>query len=159
MATVAEPVDGLSRAAQQTELISQWRRLIRAATAVALVTSPVIFFWFHQSVGWNTWLSLLATFFCVIAFRGGMDIILRHLIPWPSLFGTDSAELREEDFWNRRRGWYWTPKYKRGLFTPTPLLVLFGIAYPFLGSDIWTLVVQALPLLVTFPIFFLFNFL
>ena len=159
MATVAEPVDGLSRAAQQTELISQWRRLIRAATAVALVTSPVIFFWFHQSIGWNTWWSLLATFFCVIAFRGGMDIILRHLIPWPSLFGTDSAELREEDVVNRRRGWYWTTKYKRWLFVYLPILIIFAIVYHFLGDDLWTLLIQALPLLITFPIFFLFNFL
>src|SRR3954471_18597476 len=159
MATVAEPVDGLSRAEQTTELISQWRRLIRAATAVALVTSPVVFFWFHHNVGWGTVWSLLATFFCVIAFRGLMDIILRHLIPWPSLFGTDSAALREEDIVNRRRGWYWTTKYKRWLFLYTPLLIIFGVAYHFLGSDIWTLLLQALPLLITFPIFFLFNFL
>ncbi len=159
MATVAEPVDGLSRAEQTTELISQWRRLIRAATAVALVTSPVVFFWFHNNVGWGTWWSLLATFFCVIAFRGGMDIVLRHLIPWPSLFGTDSAELREEDVVNRRRGWYWTTKYKRWLFIYTPILIIFAVVYHYLGSDLWTLLLQALPLLVTFPIFFLFNFL
>jgi ATP-dependent Zn protease len=159
MTTVAEPVGGLSQAEQTTELIAQWRRLIRVATVVAVLTSPVLFVWFHSSVGWGTGWSLLATFFCVIAFRGFLDILLRRMIPWPSLFGTDSAELREEDVVNRRRAWYWSSKFKRWLFLYTPILILFGIAYHYLGSNLWTLLLQALPLLVTFPIFFLFNFL
>jgi cell division protease FtsH len=159
MATVAEPLDGVTRAAQTTELIAQWRRLIRIATLVAVLTSPVAFVWFHQSIGWGVWWSLLATFFCVIAFRGLIDVVMRRLIPWPSLFGTDSAELREEDVVNRRRGWYWSRKFRRWLFLYLPIAGIFLVAYNYLGSTLWTLLIQALPLLVTFPIFFLFNFL
>ena len=29
------------------------------------------------------------------------------MIPWPSLFGTDDARLREDDIVNRRRAWTW----------------------------------------------------
>ena len=36
-----------------------------------------------------------------------VDILVRRVIPWPSLFGTDDARLREEDITNRRRAWTW----------------------------------------------------
>jgi cell division protease FtsH len=159
MASVAEPVGGLSRAEQTTELISQWRRLIRAATAVAVLTSPVAFAWFHMRVGWGVWWSVLATFVLVIAFRGFMDVVMRRFIPWPSLFGTDSPDLREEDVVNRRRAWYWSRKLRRWLFLYVPIAIGIAIAWAYLGSTLLVLLVQALPLLVTFPIFFLFNFL
>ena len=48
----------------------------------------------------------------MIAFRGLMDIIVRRFIPWPSLFGSDEPEAREEDVVNRRRAWYWTKRYR-----------------------------------------------
>jgi ATP-dependent Zn protease len=159
MATVAEPVGGLSRAEQTTELMSQWRRLIRAATVVAVLTSPVAFAWLHLQLGLGIWWSLLITFVMVIAFRGFMDVLLRHLIPWPSLFGTDSAELREEDVVNRRRSWYWSRKFRKWLFVYGPFIALFAVLYSVMGSDLFLLLVQILPLLITFPIFFLFNFL
>src|SRR5262249_17752223 len=43
----------------------------------------------------------------IVTFRGVVDVIVRKLVPWPSLFGTDDARLREEDVVNRRRAWTW----------------------------------------------------
>ena len=113
MAT-AEPTVGAGRLPTEqppsTELADQWRRLTRAATVVALLTSPALFIWFKQYNGWSTLWSLLATLGVVIVFRGFADLLFRRLIPWPSLFGADSQRLREEDVMGRRRAWYWRKK-------------------------------------------------
>jgi ATP-dependent Zn protease len=98
---------GLPSTEATKELTLQWRRLIRTATAVAVLTSPVAFVWFRQEVDLSWGWALFWTFISVIAFRGLVDIVLRRFIPWPSLFGTDEPELREEDVVNRRRAWYW----------------------------------------------------
>ena len=46
-----------------TELADQWRVLTRAATIVALLTSPAVFVWSTKEyVGWSTLWSLLGTF-------------------------------------------------------------------------------------------------
>ncbi len=88
---------GLPSGEATRELTLQWRRLIRTATAVAVLTSPVAFVWFREEVGlrwgWAVFWSLVA----VMAFRGLMDIVVRRFIPWPSLFGTDEQRLRDED--------------------------------------------------------------
>ena len=100
MAT-AEPTIGPSPLARDqapsTELADQWRTLTRAATIVALLTSPALYIWFSQHNGWAWYWSLLATLGVVITFRGFADLLFRRLIPWPSLFGADSQQLREED--------------------------------------------------------------
>ena len=58
----------LDRTSASSELGEDWRRLTRRATAIALITSPAPFVWFHSvqdySLGW----SLFATFVVVIAF-------------------------------------------------------------------------------------------
>src|SRR5215212_667098 len=112
MATAQQPLAGLVRpqAAVSTELADQWRRLTRAATLVALLTSPALFVWFKQYNGWSTLVSLAATVGAVIVFRGFADLLFRRLIPWPSLFGADSDQLRDEDVIGRRRAWYWRKK-------------------------------------------------
>ncbi|MGZ4480684.1 MAG: hypothetical protein ACXVY5_00635, partial [Gaiellales bacterium] len=84
----ADPVAG------QAELASQWRRLTRAATVVAVLTSPAVFLWCRQVQHWSIVWSLLATFLLVIAFRGTVDVITRRFIPWPSLFGTEEDALK-----------------------------------------------------------------
>jgi ATP-dependent Zn protease len=111
MAT-AEPLAALpsTQAAPSTELADQWRRLTRAATVVAVLTSPALFVWFKEYNGWGALVSLAATVGVVIVFRGFADLLFRRLIPWPSLFGADSARLREEDVMSRRRAWYWRKK-------------------------------------------------
>src|SRR3954451_8099154 len=83
------------------------RRLTRFATLVAILTSPSVYYWFHHHNGWSVGKSLIVTILVVIIFRGLVDLLVRRLIPWPSLFGTDDARLREEDIVNRRRSWTW----------------------------------------------------
>jgi ATP-dependent Zn protease len=109
MATVTAPLQTTGQALTESHalLSKELRRLTRAATFVALATSPVAFYWFHHHNGWSIGKSLLVTFLAVVAFRGLVDILVRRVIPWPSLFGTDDARLREEDITNRRRAWTW----------------------------------------------------
>ena len=102
----------LARQQERQQLRDQWRTLIRAATFVALLTSPAAFTWFHVSQGWSVLWSLLATAGVVIAFRGFVDVALRAFIPWPSLFGVEDTRLREEDVVGRRRAWFWTRFYR-----------------------------------------------
>ncbi|MBI4172358.1 MAG: AAA family ATPase [Actinobacteria bacterium] len=122
---VAESLVGASQAASSQELAQSWRRLTRAATAVAVLTSPALFVWFTQQNGWRWWTSLLATAGVVIAFRGLVDLGFRRLIPWPSLFGAESEQLRGEDIMGRRRAWYWYKKARLGAF----LLVLMTVIW------------------------------
>src|SRR5437868_13882196 len=79
---------------ERRRLAYQWRGLTRAATFVAVLTSPLAFMVFHREVGWGIWWSLLATVVSVIAFRGPIDLAIRKLIPWPSLSGLDDGGLR-----------------------------------------------------------------
>jgi cell division protease FtsH len=98
---------GMLSADEQRELNTQWRWLRRAATAVAVLTSPALFVWFHKHSGLPLGWSLLATILSLAAFRGALDLIFHRFIRWPSLFGIDSPELREEDVVARRRVWFW----------------------------------------------------
>src|SRR5262245_23149403 len=122
MATAEQPLVGVTTQtspAASTELADQWRLLTRAATAVAILTAPALFFWFWKYNDWAWYWSLLATLGVVIVFRGFADLLFRHLIPWPSLFGPDSQQLRDEDVMGRRRAWYWRKKFR--------LVVVFGL--------------------------------
>jgi ATP-dependent Zn protease len=115
MAT-ADVAGTLRSSEESVALASQLRRLARVATAIAVLTSPAAYFSFrhadHLGVGW----SLAATAGIVIGFRGFVDLIIRRLIPWPSLFGTEEARLREEDVVNRRRAWTWRFYYRVGIW-------------------------------------------
>jgi ATP-dependent Zn protease len=162
----------LDRTSASSELGEDWRRLTRRATAIALVTSPAPFVWFHSvqdySLGW----SLFATFMVVIAFRGLIDLATRRLMPWPSLYGTDDATLKEEDVIARRRVSFWRFWLKLAVFIFVLLTVIwvFRLLVPG-GSTSWvesttalwdTIVAwvtgqQLIGLLFTMPIFLLFN--
>ncbi|HEY3147003.1 MAG TPA: AAA family ATPase, partial [Dongiaceae bacterium] len=98
---------GLLSADEQRLLSGQWRSLRRVATGVAVLTSPAIFVWLHKNEGWSIGWSLFATLVAIAAFRGVLDLIFHRFIRWPSLFGVDSARLREEDVMARRRVWFW----------------------------------------------------
>src|SRR5713101_2625768 len=102
----------LPAAEESTLLAQQWRWLTRAATFVAILTSPAAFVWFHKQQGWSIGWSIAATIGTIAAFRGFIDIVLRRFIPWPSLFGTDDTRLKEEDVVNRRRAWFWRFWYR-----------------------------------------------
>jgi ATP-dependent Zn protease len=92
-------------------LAREWKRLSRAATAVALLTSPVLFVLLYRGAGWNFFGALLGTIAGVAIFRGLIDVIAHRLIPAPTLYGAES-ELKEEDVISRRRLWYWRKKFR-----------------------------------------------
>jgi cell division protease FtsH len=89
------------------ELASSWRRLNRAATFIALLTSPALIAFFMRENHWPFWKALVVALLIVVAFRGFVDLLFRRAIPWPSLFGLDSQQAREEDVLARRRAWFW----------------------------------------------------
>ena len=96
---------------QATGLADEWRRLRRAATAVAVFTSPFFFVVLYQRVGLSVGWALAATVGSVIAFRGLIDVLARRLLPWPSMYGVASA-VAEEDVVARRRTWFWRRTYR-----------------------------------------------
>jgi ATP-dependent Zn protease len=169
-----EGLVGLPSGEATKELTLQWRRLIRTATAVAVLTSPVAFIWFTEQVGLSWGWALFWTFISVIAFRGLMDIVLRRFIPWPSLFGTDEERAREEDVVNRRRAWYWAKWFRRAVwvFGIITLIWFIKLLIPG-GDDSWIGIVtgawdaftslmtnpQILVYAIIFPLLFVMNFL
>src|SRR3954469_17859364 len=96
---------------QAIALAREWRMLGRVATAVALLTSPALFFLLYSTYEWPLGWALLGAFAGVVIFRGGVDVIAHKLIPSPALYGAESA-LREQDVVMRRRLWYWRHKFK-----------------------------------------------
>src|SRR5690242_5423832 len=70
----------------RNELAEQWRRLTRAATFVAFLTSPLVYAWYSARYDWGPVGTIAATFGTVAAFRGFVDLVTRRFIPWPSLF-------------------------------------------------------------------------
>src|ERR671911_461203 len=136
MAT-ADPTVGAGRLPSDqppsTELADQWRALTRAATIVAILTSPALFVWFKEYNGWAWYWALLATFGVVIVFRGFSDLLFPRLIPWPSLFGSDSQQLRDEDVMGRRRAWYWRKKLRLAIV----IVVLNTVIWLLRGEGTW----------------------
>jgi ATP-dependent Zn protease len=169
-----EGLVGLPSGEATKELTLQWRRLIRTATAVAVLTSPVAFIWFTEQVGLRWGWALFWTFIAVISFRGLMDIVLRRFIPWPSLFGTDEERAREEDVVNRRRAWYWAKWFRRAVWVLGIITLIWFIKVLIPGgSDSWIGIVtsawdgftslmtnpQILVYAIIFPLLFVMNFL
>ena len=92
-------------------LAREWRRLGRAATFVAVLTSPALFIVLYERFEWPLFWALVGTLLGVAAFRGLIDVLAHKLIPAPTLYGAE-RELREEDVITRRRLWYWRRKYR-----------------------------------------------
>jgi ATP-dependent Zn protease len=162
----------LDRTSASSELGEDWRRLTRVATAIALITSPAPFVYFHSVLGFGLAWSLFVTFLLVIAFRGAADLMVRRMIPWPSLYGTDDEGLKEEDVINRRRVSFWRSVFRLFvfLFVVLTLIWIIRLLVPG-GSTSWvdsTTAIydsihdfvtgqQLIGLLFTLPFFFLFN--
>jgi cell division protease FtsH len=108
---------------EATALAYEWRKLTRAATAVAVLTSPAWFLVFWKANHWDWYWALLATFVGVIAFRGAVDVLSHRLIPAPNLYGAQS-ELLEEDIVARRRVWYWRTRFRRLFWLALSLFAL-----------------------------------
>jgi ATP-dependent Zn protease len=119
----ATPDPLTDQVAENTRLTREWRRLSRAATFVALLTSPMLFVLLYRADGWSLLGALLGTFLAVIAFRGLIDILAHRLIPRPSLQGVDKATL-SEDARARRRLWYWRKKFRHTLWIAGTLFTL-----------------------------------
>ena len=151
MATEAQPVGGFQQAELSNELASQWRRLTRVATAVALITAPALVVWFNQTQGWAWYWSILAALLVVVCFRGAFDLLFHRLIPRPSLFGLESQQLREEDVVARRRVWFW-----RFWLKITVIFVVVGVLFYAFGGAGY--LVGILPLLLIFPFYMIMNF-
>src|SRR6476469_7744671 len=105
----ASPVPSVTSSLTESHavLTRELRRLTRVATIVAVLASPSVYYWFHHHGGMGAGKAVFWTFVSVLIFRGAAEILIRRVIPWPSLFGTDDARLREEDIVNRRRAWTW----------------------------------------------------
>jgi cell division protease FtsH len=151
VATEAQPLGGLQETELANELASQWRRLTRAATIVALITAPALVVWFNQTQAWAWYWSILAALLVVVCFRGAFDLIFHRFIPRPSLFGLESRQLREEDVVARRRVWFW----RFWLKITIAAIVVGGFFYLIGGTGY---LVGILPLLVIFPFYMIFNF-
>jgi len=113
MASVPEQVSTIAPAGEASKaLAAQWRRLIRAATFIAVLTSPIPFVFLYVQEDWPLGWAIVVTFLLIIAYRGLLDVVLRRLIPWPSLFANDEQNLRDEDVVNRRRAWFWSKRWR-----------------------------------------------
>jgi ATP-dependent Zn protease len=120
----AEQRSGSARVAvDATMLAGEWRRLRRAATAVAVFTSPLFFVVLYDRIGLPLGWALLATVGSVIAFRGLVDVGSRRLLPWPSMYGV-AREVADEDVVARRRTWFWRRAYRLAVFLA---VLIFGI--------------------------------
>jgi len=118
-------VPGNANAANREALAAEWRRLSRAATFVAVLTSPAFMAVLIGVNGWSWFWALVATIAAVSAFRGLIDIVAHRFIPRPSLYGADREALMD-DAMARRRLWFWRGKYKLALW-------LAAIVFGFLG--------------------------
>ncbi len=77
---------------QSLALAREWKRLGRAATAVALLTSPALFVLLEDRLEWPLgWALALGTLLGVAAFRGLIDVLAHKLIPAPSLYGAETS--------------------------------------------------------------------
>ncbi|HST24574.1 MAG TPA: AAA family ATPase [Gaiellaceae bacterium] len=173
MNAVDRPAPRLASTETHAALGNQWRGLRRAATFVAILTTPAFFVWLHSrdhiSVGWSLVISLVAA----IAVRGGVDLVFRRFIPQPILFGTDDARLAEDDVLNRRRLWFWRQKYRLAAGIVLIFLAAWFVELIFgHHSTPWTIAWHTtravgnffkdptyLTLFVQLPVFFLVNFL
>ncbi len=107
-------------------LASEWRRLGRAATFVALLTAPAFFLILYDSNHLGLILSLLITAAAVVIFRGLVEVITRRLIPSPSLYGANQT-LMQQDLVARRRYWFWRTKFRRLPMWILAIVALLGL--------------------------------
>ncbi|MFM7694644.1 MAG: AAA family ATPase, partial [Actinomycetota bacterium] len=108
-------------------LADGWRRLGRIATIVALMGAPSVFLWAYVAQEWSAFWSVLFTIGCVAVARGVIDVILRKLVPWPTLYGDDSARRRETDALDRKRAWFWSRRVRLAIWIAGIVTVVFAV--------------------------------
>jgi ATP-dependent Zn protease len=120
---------------QAISLAREWRALGRAATAVAVITSPALFVLLHNTYGWSIFWSIVGAFFGVVIFRGLIDVLAHRFIPSPALYGAEDA-LKKQDVLSRRRVWYWRHKFKVWIWLGSIALVVLVAIALFNGESI-----------------------
>jgi len=75
-------------------LAHEWRRLTRAATAVALLTAPAFFLVLFDTNHLSLLVSVIGTVIAVLVFRGLVEVIARKLIPSPACTAPRIASRR-----------------------------------------------------------------
>jgi ATP-dependent Zn protease len=98
----------------------------RAATVVALLTSPALFLLLYATYDWSLVWAIVGTLAGIVIFRGGVDVIAHKLIPAPALYGAEDA-LKEQDIMSRRRVWYWRHKFRVWFWVGLILLIVLSI--------------------------------
>ena len=93
-------------------LAREWKQLGRAATFVALLTSPILYVSLVVAFGWAWYWAALGALGMIVVFRGAVDVLAHKLIPAPAIYGAES-ELARDDVISRRRLWYWRKKFRR----------------------------------------------
>ena len=116
-------------------LAREWKRLGRLATAVALLTSPILFALLVTSLDWAWYSCVLAALAAVVIFRGLVDVLAHRLIPAPTIYGAES-ELARDDVISRRRLWYWRKKFRRTTFWGTSFVLVSLIVAILQGEGI-----------------------
>ncbi|HWK25447.1 MAG TPA: AAA family ATPase [Solirubrobacter sp.] len=150
-------------------LAHEWRLLGRAATIVALLTSPALFLLLHKTYGWALPWALLGALAGAVIFRGAVDVLAHKLIPSPALYGAEAA-LKEQDVVSRRRLWYWRHKFRIWIWIGLIVLTILAIVAVATGDSLGgaagsivtvipLLMVRLAPYALMLPVFFLFNFL
>ncbi|GAC1437572.1 MAG: hypothetical protein NVSMB51_11940 [Solirubrobacteraceae bacterium] len=148
-------------------LATEWRRLTRAATFVALLTSPALFAVLYYTNRWSLPAALIGTFLGIIAFRGLIDVLAHMLIPRPSLYGAEREELLD-DAVARRRVWFWRGKYRFLFWTGGSVLLLLVLIALIAGTSISGVIsgagnqfsrnlVYIIPLLIQLPLLLFIN--
>jgi ATP-dependent Zn protease len=115
---------------QAVSLAREWRMLGRAATIVALLTSPALFLLLYLTYDWALIWALVGTLAGIVIFRGGVDVLAHKIIPAPALYGAED-ELKEQDVMSRRRVWYWRHKFKVWFWVGLILLIVLSIVAAF----------------------------
>jgi cell division protease FtsH len=162
MANGERTLFGPQRAAEQMALQTEWRRLTRAATFVAVLTSPAVFAWLYGVNDWPLLWALVVTFVLVIAFRGFIDVLAHRLIPRATLYGA-GRELMEADIVARRRVWYWRSRFRHLFWLAVVVGGMLAILYGFGGTvgDVVDFIVSALPFIIIYgiqiPLLFVAN--
>jgi ATP-dependent Zn protease len=165
VATAAETAGRLTVGEESAALAASLRRLTRVATWVAIASAPALFIFYMHVLHWKWYWALLVTFGEIVAFRGLLDILIRRMIPWPTLFGTTDARLTEEDIVNRRRSWFWRRKYAFAIWLGSFVGIIYLIVFVLINPKInWhspttiAILLQGLYTLLTLPFLFFINF-
>jgi SpoVK/Ycf46/Vps4 family AAA+-type ATPase len=116
-------------------LAREWKRLGRLATAVALMTSPILFAALVTTLDWAWYWSALGALAAVVIFRGLVDVLAHRFIPSPTIYGAEDA-LAKDDVVSRRRLWYWRKKFRRTIIAGTLFLLASLLVAIFEGEGI-----------------------